>query len=428
MAHTRVTFRPLEEDVEDAPPPYEATTPAISVSHDTSEAAQQQQYPVLDNSYHNHSYGVATAPPSMDYYPQMTTAGDSTVAPMTYSPYPDVEDPASYENEIFSTPPRNPQVYQSATINPRGAPWVVPEETEDAFMGKSPAMIESTMSPGGYDMMGQNSESVQAHQEDFTSQGNESSLLGYFPPESSSSLVPALPELVINYKCARCGATLESETAVCKRIHALSAKMAERQVNQATNADLQERRRNYNDMGSSSAGAHTSGDMESMTSHGSSSSLLMEGDAPNYNNTQYMYSTSAYPIPTSSPHATPENNYGTNASYLRRSISVQAPLTALKKFFRDAKKEVEFRRSGQQQSWQHEFVRPLPPTSHNEVYENDSGAGGLGRSNTYGGSHAPAPYLPHTPQHNVPENVQAAPPTLYRQASSSAPPRQPSWE
>lgn len=149
------------------------------------------------------------------------------------------------------------------------------------------------------------------------------------PPHATSAPTPTpapplAPGLVTHYKCRECGSTLESETAVCKRIHTPSALYEGARI-----------------------GRLTATPAPPQTYH-----------QPQFQQPYY------YPQPnvvivsgTGSGPPTVYNNYGTNDVYLRRSLSVQNPVSTLRKFWRDAKQEYQFQ---QQRRPAYDVVAPPP--------------------------------------------------------------------
>ncbi|KAG0215944.1 hypothetical protein BGX28_007170 [Mortierella sp. GBA30] len=266
------------------------------------------------------------------------------------------------------------------------------------------------------------------------------------PP--SSATTTEVPGLVTLYRCRKCGATLESETAVCKRIHAISLNLAEKQVRQATTADMEDRQRAYNGLTSGAAAAGSGTGLSSSASFSSSSSSLSHsprnGATSNGRRSEDMYLSPSrgsnsggtiavspsQPYPSTMVLGTAENNHGTNDVYLRRSISVQNPVTTLKKLWRDAKKEMKYQSSMDQR---YEFVAPPPlqqqttttiivPPPVPAPVSVDGTRPGLGRSNTfytpaYNPAHAPQQMIPSPPAQQQPHLAPSAPPRNPRLAS-----------
>ncbi|KAK3848170.1 MAG: hypothetical protein J3R72DRAFT_430003 [Linnemannia gamsii] len=215
----------------------------------------------------------------------------------------------------------------------------------------------------------------------------------------------ALPDLVTLYKCKKCGATLDSDTAVCKRIH-VSVLSGERQFNQATEADLNERRKLI--LTGNSAANGSSSTVGSSVSQASNSSTeiahdLNHGTSEVYLNhrshnrtrrseelpagaivsppvlTEYGTSSSSTsasgalgratsmvnPPSTHQYYTAPStnDNHGTNDTYIRRSFSTQNPVTSFKKLWKDTKKEFSSVQQPSYSSGHHELVAP-PPLPH----------------------------------------------------------------
>lgn len=208
----------------------------------------------------------------------------------------------------------------------------------------------------------------------------------------------ALPDLVTLYKCRKCGATLDSDTAVCKRIH-VGGFSGDKQANQATEADLNERRKLISHANESSAGVTpNNGSSTSVGSQGSTESAVHDsnhGTSDVYlNHRQYNRSRRSEEfVPSAhivSPPALVESpssggglgratsmvnppsthqylsspstsdNHGTNDVYIRRSFSTQNPVTSLKKLWRDTKKELSTIQQPPYSSRNHELVAPPP--------------------------------------------------------------------
>ncbi|KAG0312487.1 hypothetical protein BGZ99_009476, partial [Dissophora globulifera] len=371
-----MTYRPADDDaLEDAPPPYEATAPSTSTAVSqhplTAPAQQHQQYPLLNPSAYQHtSYAHqndgTTAGPTVyptENYPPMATQSVAITAPPTaiYTPYPAMtESVASVNNAApASTPgPNNPQLYPEMPSESAGssypvpfsappvghlpqhrpsAPWALLDEPEIP----TPAASTPPQSTEYVDEKRTQDYGVSGDLIDLETGWNSSSSVR----ESSSSPTPTTmanapapsatftplgaPGLVTMYKCARCGATLESETAVCKRIHALPLSLTEKQIRNATGIDLEERKRSQRPSGIGGSVQETS-----------------DGNRASYEGGAY---SPAYPVPgslTTARVVTAANNYGTNDTYLRRTMSVQTPVTALKKLWRDTKKEISHQTSG----------------------------------------------------------------------------------
>ncbi|KAF9139008.1 hypothetical protein BGX30_008469 [Mortierella sp. GBA39] len=211
----------------------------------------------------------------------------------------------------------------------------------------------------------------------------------------------ALPDLITLYKCRKCGATLDSDTAVCKRIH-VGGFSGDKQANQATEADLNERRKSIPHSNGSGAGvAPNNGSSSTVGSQGSAESAVHDsnhGTSDVYlHHRQYNRSRRseelALPAHIVSPPALVESsssrgalgratsmvsppsthqycstsstndNHGTNNVYIRRSFSTQSPVTSLKKLWRDTKKELLSIQQPPYSSRNHELVAPppLPP-------------------------------------------------------------------
>lgn len=222
----------------------------------------------------------------------------------------------------------------------------------------------------------------------------------YVTPPVPQQVPPpaALPDLVTLYKCRKCGATLDSDTAVCKRIH-VGGFSGDKQANQATEADLNERRKLITHANGSGAGvAPNNGSSSTVGGQGSTESAVHDsnhGTSDVYlNHRQYNRSrrseelalpahivsppalaeSSSFggalgratsmvnPSSTHQHYSTPStnDNHGTNDVYIRRSFSTQNPVTSLKKLWRDTKKELLTIQQPPYSSRNHELVAPLP--------------------------------------------------------------------
>ncbi|KAF9190851.1 hypothetical protein BGZ51_008136 [Haplosporangium sp. Z 767] len=462
-----MTFRPhYNNDDDEAPPPYEAgpsaNTGLAANSTATPMAAplHHQLYPVLTSNpnpgqYANDGTTSAGPPPLTSYHTDMNAA------PL-YPQYPVLTSSAPhnpfYTVMTSAAPASHPQAYPSMPFQASNGSFLRPYP---AMQGMQPQQHQSS-APRVYTASAWDAvpSAGMPSSQSFASQAQEYNLVNLdepsqtiattasamgSPPLSVPALSPALPpsistatpvpalpllsqsvptaelpELVTIYKCRKCGATLESESAICRRIHTLTFMPAERQVQEITEADLEERRQCQERPGQSSL---------SLTSS-SSTSALSDGSAlasapspipsalapvPVLNPVRVPLPapiSSPLPVPSLAPvyisAASPMNNHGTNDVYLRRSMSVQNPMTTLKKFWRDAKGEFKNR-----QSWstQYEFVSPPPlqPQTH-----------------LVASMHSPPPPpvpSPYAYSHAPPQAVPTAPPVQPWLAPSSAPSR-----
>lgn len=141
------------------------------------------------------------------------------------------------------------------------------------------------------------------------------------PPQAAPP--PLAPGLVTHYKCRECGSPLESEAAVCKRIHTPSVLYEGARIGRVTATPPPPPPQNYYQ--------------------------------PQYQQPYYYPQPNIVIAPAAPPAA--YNNYGTNDVYLRRSLSVQNPVTTLRKFWRDAKREAQFQ---QQHQPMYSVVAPPP--------------------------------------------------------------------
>ncbi|KAG0000383.1 hypothetical protein BGZ79_005982 [Entomortierella chlamydospora] len=423
MSQPPMTYRPLDED-EDAPPPYEATAPATVAAAQTAPTATiHQQYPVL------HLDGTMSGPPppSMNYYPAMATAPSFVTAPATAAPHS--EYPSMTSSITYNPPyPATPLAYPTMPVHSLASPYPLsypntqvlqPEQHQPSApfaliedpVPSPPTTHQSTFEEA---VTLQDSEDIQHKEQDlinlndWPSPGATTAVLT--PPSSTTSTMaaPAI-ELVTSYRCKKCGAILESETAACKRLHTPATILTERQIRNAINIDQDERTRNQIELVSPSSSSATLGRQRSNSgSTGSSNSLRVDRYENNHGtNDIYLRRRSHGHELTTAVQTIPsiENNYGTNSTYIRRSISVQTPVTALKKFWRDAKKEVNYKiTQSQQRSVQPEIVAP-PPLPY-PIYQDTTS---LNRSNTYAGSSTPAYNPSHAPSISSVYNPSHAP-------------------
>ncbi|KAF9273547.1 hypothetical protein BGZ68_001404 [Mortierella alpina] len=526
MAQPFTTHRPQHEDDEDeAPPPYEATAPAVpaaAIPAHTPHAApaqplsqhqyqyqhqqqQQQHYPALTPP-HGHVYPHQPAcppahrppyqpPPAFGYYPAMGPAPAPAppsphAAPHApYPHYPHYPQYAQYSRyphhpqfPHFQQPPppqpqshfppqpqypqyplyAAPQAYPAMPLHSSSGPALslpYPSSTAPAPQASAPAASASgPATDGAQPSPTLVPPTVQAPEhnlidfaEDVPSQSSTAPtptdaavpatssgpIPGSSSPPPPPSLAPALvpttategPGLVTHYRCGKCGQALESETSVCKRIHTLGLSLAERQIRQATTADLEKRRKSHDGtVGSVGVGAGPSTDsFSSASSSSTASQQQQQQQQPQSNDVnsplphsqtaaysqqqqqafwpqQYQQQAGyAYPALTV---AGPSNNYGTNDTYLRRAASLN-PVLSLKNLWRELNQTPEYVRPGV-------LVHPVSVPPPGPVMYN---ASHLGRSNTISGpTYAPPP--PPPPPMVVP------PPPMQPWLAPSAPPRQ----
>ncbi|KAF9435863.1 hypothetical protein BGZ76_005360 [Entomortierella beljakovae] len=411
MAQAPMTYRPMDNE-DEAPPSYEA---AISNTNGTSTEAseyhqyqQYHQYPMMQAN----SEGDGALPPPINYYPTMANIPSSpsthTVA-APYSQYPAMPILVSQNQTVapyptmptqsFSTPYPSPfanpySPYSSPPQNQPSAPIALIDDSIDSSALGHQHIQQENMIP-------QDSNSYQS--EDLIRFDDEQEAVALPVPTSSpppnSAMLPALNsamsptlnsamspahipaiELVTSYKCKKCGAILESETAVCKRLHTPTTLLSERQIRNATKNDLDERTRRDNEAEAQGSSISSQSSLERSRSCGSS---IQSNDSRQDSRRSEEQSTSR-PLETVPSH---ENNFGTDDTYFR------TPFTAIKKLWRDSNKEAANQRSeSQRRSVAHEIVAP-PPLPY-PVYEDSTT---LGRSNTYAGSRTRNP--PYNPSH-----------------------------
>ncbi|KAF9349363.1 hypothetical protein BGX26_012316 [Mortierella sp. AD094] len=418
MSQPPMTYRPLEED-EDAPPPYEATAPTTAAAAQIAPTATiHQQYPALYNTQQHDGTTSITPPPSMSFYPAMATAPSHVAAPTATAPYS--EYPAMTSSIIYNPPyPAMSSAYPAMPAQNLTSPYPLSYSTTQVlqpehYQPRAPIALVEDPVPSPSTTHQTTFEETVAAQDNKDIQHEEQDLINLndwpspeaatasSPPNSTTSTTPAPAiELVTSYRCKKCGAILESEMAACKRYHTPTTILTERQIRNAINIDQNEHARNQIELVSPSSSAAATSHRRSYSGGiGGTNSLEVNGQnfgSENNYGTDDVYlrrrsrgHEQTPPVQTVSSH---ENNYGTNSTYIRRSISVQTPVTALRKLWRDAKKEVNYKTTqAQRRSVQPEIVAP-PPLPY-PVYED---ATSLGRSNTYAGSGTPAYNPSHTP-------------------------------
>lgn len=462
MAQRPFTFR-IDDDDQDAPPPYEATAPTVTATTPltltTHTPAPHQLYPAL--SIQGSDSG-SVPPPSIDYYPAMATAPSPTTTPTmaSFSHYPVMSTPVQPPSSHLAQSPQ-PQSYPTMPLQMTGGAYPVPFAQANQFVYHPPiapltsssesssANTDPTMpySPpvamsdattfGDVKVRPTNPPRSPEHDliqlNDRSDHGDGTEMPTTIAANTQSPPVPSAPSfsmsapqpqapipvpLVMGFKCGKCGSPLESDTAVCRKIHALS--FVETFVKNATKIDLEERRR-YNagtEWAASTSAPPVAGpnsnpfgpyqhhqqqqhhqlvNQEPRIPHNGSN-----GHYPGYHQYYTRRSEDGTANSSSSSTSIPivENNYGTDNTYLRRSTTVQNPVSTLKKFWRDTKNEIKSQSSrSQRNSVQYEIVAPPPlPSMAGNNGGSSSGSTamepsrGLNRSNTF----TPAP----TPAYN----------------------------
>ncbi|KAF9573556.1 hypothetical protein EC968_008425 [Mortierella alpina] len=354
----------------------------------------QPQYPQYPH------YATPQAYPSM---PLHTSNGPAPVPyPASSAPAPQASAPppapaAAGSGPVIDGTPSSPTITSPPTVS-------APEHNLIDFTEDGPSQGVTTVSTLA-------EAAVPAAPSDLTPGSSSSPPL---PPSLAPALVPTTavesPGLVTHYRCGKCGGSLKSETSVCKRIHTLGLSLAERQVRQATTADLENRRKSH-DGTVSSAGVGAGPSTDSFSSSSSSSTAPQQGGgqssdansplphspyAAAYAHQQqaflpqpYQQQQPVYPYPALT--AGPANNYGTNHSYLRRAVSVN-PVSSLKNIWRELNQTQDYARP-------RPLLQPVsvPPPGPVMPY-----ASHLGRSNTVCGptlqpTYAPPPVVPSPP-------------------------------
>ncbi|KAF9150353.1 hypothetical protein BG015_007838 [Linnemannia schmuckeri] len=398
------------------PVPYPSSTGIPPSHYGGSHFPQSQYYPTQFASPPGPSPPPATAPAAVIGSPAASTATASTLTTASphFSPSPAhiVAPPPLPQHQQLLQPALVPSTPNVAVTTPAVQPtapeeklidlddfngrWEQPEPPRAPHAYTSPVLPPMSalgiLSPTPAPAPGA------SHTRLATS---PASSLPYVPPPVPQHAPPpaALPDLVTLYKCRKCGATLDSDTAVCKRIH-VGGLSGEWQVNQATEADLNERRKLINHANESGAGVPNNESSSTLGSQGSTESATYDSshgtDDVYLNHRQYNRprrseelvpphivsppalvnessssggalgrATSTVNPSTHQYHSTAStnDNHGTNGVYIRRSFSTQNPVTSLKKLWRDTKKELLTVQQPPYSSRNHELVAPppLPP-------------------------------------------------------------------
>ncbi|KAF9131672.1 hypothetical protein BGW39_001483 [Mortierella sp. 14UC] len=409
MARPAMTFRP-EDLEEDAPPPYAPTAPDTDSTVPNPEQ-HRQSYPALDTSYvvqqqqlqqqqlQQLQVGLPTTPPPpIHYYPVMSS-GTSIAAPPPVVPAAYPQYPAMSPALVSSTP--NVPVTTTAPTAPEEN-LIDLDDTNGRWEPELSRVPHAYISPVLPPM------SAIAALSPTPAPAPVPATSPVVAPAQYVALPPpvALPDLVTLYKCRKCGATLDSDTAVCKRIH-VGGFSGERQASQATEADLNERRKLV-PTGNSAANESSStvGSSISQATFLSSETVHDSNHGArdvHFNHQQHNGARRSEELPAgaiSSPsvlvgsgtssssmscsgalgratsmvnpsstthqyHTAPStnDNHGTNDTYIRRSFSTQNPVTSLKKLWKDTKKELSSIQQPPYSSMHHELVAPppLPP-------------------------------------------------------------------
>ncbi|KAF9900951.1 hypothetical protein BX616_002434 [Lobosporangium transversale] len=453
MPQGPMTFRPLDENNRDAPPPYEAN--ATTTSPPISPIAPHQQYPVLSAATHHDGTTSLPSPPPISYYPPMTTISNAipTVAAVAstaqYPQYPtmtmavpdtssEVPYPIASSDNFFPSPLvtltvsnfYRPQLYptiplQDSTTNDGTYPISLsstPSSLSVQYEPSAPSphnpqwsLYSSTISTPAtaasslfqddkramqnyYNELDSRVESTSITQHPYLSQASsQQQQQQQSPTYPSFPAMTPIPKLVTTFRCKKCGTILESETAVCKRIHTVPVNFSERKVQHATGRDLRERTiydsdlfrmSSHNSMGEgrrrwSTAHENSHNDSydagnasaDAMNSNGGDAMLHSSSSPQRSRATSYCYApfSSTGPGPpelgllapptiTTTTTVTDNTQYETSNGQIRRSMSVQNPMTTLRKLWRDAKNEFNYQSSTSRSSWQqqYEIVAPSP--------------------------------------------------------------------
>ncbi|KAK3839242.1 MAG: hypothetical protein JOS17DRAFT_728470 [Linnemannia elongata] len=386
------------------PVPYPTATGMPPTSHHGGQHfSHHQHYPASPLQFApppgSPAASTATASTSTTALPHFSPSGVHVVAPQ---PHPQQQQPvlvSSTPNVAVTTPTVTPTAPEEKLIDldDIDSRWDHPEPPRAPHVYTSPvfpamsaiAVLSPTPAPAPVSGVPQTGVAT-----------SPSVPLPYMAPPVPQQVPPptALPDLVTLYKCRRCGATLDSDTAVCKRIH-VGGFSGDKQANQATEADLNERRKLITHANGSGAGASPSNRSSSTVgSQGSGESAVYDsnhGTSDVYlNHRQYNRSrrseelalpahivspppfaessssggalgratSMVNPSSTHQYHSTAStnDNHGTNDVYIRRSFSTQNPVTSLKKLWRDTKKELLTIQQPPYSSRNHELVAPPP--------------------------------------------------------------------
>lgn len=465
MTSQQTTYRTLAED-EEAPPPYDPIAP--STTPQTTQILQS--YPALDTSQNRHVPEATSEPPppSIDYYPAMTVSAPPRPSPIatSMSPYPQYPVYSSTVTTVTQTttpvfqphpyPVFNPHVPGSvqgvaypAMSNPGSArayptmelgphklpqqpfqPSPIPADPWDSRQllsaplpsGASASDPKNPFNDGPLverDLI--NLEDSPVHKPAFISDdlsppaalASPALATPSVPPVPSTPSEPETsgPSLVTIYRCKKCGAVLDSETANCKRLHTPTVLLGERQIRNVTRPDYGVNGSRVSGDDARSTPTNYSGATNGAGSPGAQNNQLLVQSESSHQSYDYQRGTyeqyhEQYPQYQSSHEervgSNSENNHGTDDVYLRRSFTAGA-VKSLKGMWK------------RQSQTEHQIVAPPPlpiaaapaPQSYAPANNYQSS---LARSNTF--SHPTPPFNPaYNPQLQPPRHYQPHHPT-----------------
>lgn len=486
MTSRQTTYRTLAED-EEAPPPYDPIAPSIMPQTTTTHTSP---YPALDTSHRRVPEATSEPPPpSLDYYPTMavSTPRPSSIATSVspypqypvYSPmattvptaptapgfqpsypvfnphvpgsvqgvaYPVMSNPGStrsyptMEQILYQKLPQQP-FQPTVPVTPVGS-WDHPLPMAPGTLASDPGNPFNDQPPIERDLISLD-DPTPVHKTSFISDdlslppalASPSLATPSVPPGPPTPSEPETsgPSLVTIYRCKKCGAVLESETANCKKLHTPTVLLGERQIRNVTRPD-------YGVIGPRTSSDDASSTPTNNVGVGSgaaspvpqSNHLLVQPETGSLSH-DYQRATYEQCQPYQGRNeervGSSENNHGTDDVYLRRSIAAGAVKT-LKGLWK------------RQSQTEHQIVAPpplptsvAPPPTHSYAPVNNYQSN-LERSNTF--SHPTPPFnpafnSPHPPhqyqqQHHQPYPLYAPQGPGYSgpQQPSSQPPYAPS--
>lgn len=458
MTSQRTTYRTLAED-EDAPPPYDPIAPSTTPQK-IQTTQTLQSYPALDTSQNRHVPEATPEPPppSIGYYPAMTVSAPPRPSPIATSASPYPQYPIYSPIITMTMQPTMPVFQPYPVFNPH-VPGSVQGVAYPVMSNPGSTRPYPTMEPGPQNVPQQplhpapisagswdshqslpaplpictpangprnpfddgpqiverdliNLEDSPDHKSSFISDGLSPSLALASPalvtpsvppvPPTPSELETSGPSLVTIYRCKKCGAVLDSETANCKKLHTLTVLLGEQQVRNVTRPDYgvsgsrvpsdDARSTPMNNTGASNG----TGSLGPQNNH-----LFAQPESGRQSHDHQRGTYEQYPQYQSRHEErvenNPESNYGTDDVYLRRSFTAGA-VKSLKGLWK------------RQSQTEHQIVTPPPlpmvaaslPHSYAPVNNYQSS---LARSNTF--SHPTPPFNPaYNPQPHPPHHYQ----------------------
>lgn len=475
MTSRQTTYRTLAED-EEAPPPYDPIAPSTMPQTTTTHTSP---YPAIDTSRRQVPESTSEPPPpSIDYYPAMTVPPPrpspiatsvspyhqypvyspiATTAPTTrgfqppypvFNPhvpgsvqgmaYPVMSNPGStrvYPTMEQGLHQKPQQPFQPTAPTPPVGSWGHPLPTSPSTWANDPKNPFNDESAIERDLISLD-DPTPVHKTSFISDDLSPPLALASPALATPSVPPVPPtpsepetsgpSLVTIYRCKKCGAVLESETANCKKLHTPTVLLGERQIRNVTRPDY-----GVSGSGTSSDEARSTSTNNASVGSGAGSPVpqnnhllvQLESGRQSHDYQQASYEQyQPYQNRNEERVGSSENNHGTDDVYLRRSITAGAVKT-LKGLWK------------RQSQTEHEIVAPPPlpisvalPPTHSFAPVNDYQSS-LARSNTF--SHPTPPFnpafnSPHPPhQYQQQQHHQPYPPYAPQGPGYSAP-QQPS--